>query len=82
VQSVIPFDHQRREFLLRRIHMIGQDGNVIAGRHDLTGAINRPGCDIVYAFHSAAEQRRLSQRRELHADQHRLSQSQNSHLYT
>jgi hypothetical protein len=67
VQPVVPFDHQRRESLLCRAHMIGHDGDSIAEPHDLADVLESLGYDIVHALHSAAEHKRLHQCRDLHA---------------
>ena len=67
VCTVIPFDHQRRQPLLRCAHMVGDDGDGVVKPHNLTHTFDGLGRRIVYALQSAAEDRRLRQCRDLHA---------------
>ena len=67
VRTVVPFDHQGREPLLRRAHVIGHDGDGVVEPHDLAHALDGLGRGIVHALHAAAEHRRLRKRRDLHA---------------
>ena len=47
--------------------MVGHDGDGVVEPHDLTHALDGLGRRIIHALHAAAEDRRLRQRRDLHA---------------
>ena len=67
VRAVVPFDHQRRQALLRGAHVIGDDRDGIVEPHDLPHAFDGLRRGVVDALDAAAEHRRLRQRRDLHA---------------
>ena len=67
VRTVVPFDHQRRQPLLRRAHMVGHDRDGVVEPHDLAHALDGLGRRIVHALHATAEDGRLRERRDLHA---------------
>ena len=58
---------QRRQALLGRAHVVGNDGHGVVEPHDLADAVHRLGGGVVDAFDLAAEHRRLCQGRDLHA---------------
>ena len=67
VGSVVPFDRQRGQSLLRRAHMVGNNGDGVVEPHDLTHALDRLGRRVVHALHATAEDGRLRERRDFHA---------------
>ena len=67
MRTVVPFDDQGCEALLRSAHMVGNDRDGIIEAHDLTHAFDRPGRRIIHALHATAEHGRLRERRDLHA---------------
>ncbi len=67
VRAVVPFDLERREPLLGRPHVIGDDRDGVVEAHDLTHAFHVLRRAVVDAFQASAEDRRLRERRDLHA---------------
>ena len=67
MRSVVPFDDERGQPLLRGPHMIGDDGDGVVEPHDLPHAVDRLGRRIIEVLHAAAEHGRLRERRDLHA---------------
>ena len=67
VWSVIPLDHQGCQPLLRGPHVIGHDRDGIVEPHNLAHAFDGFCRRVVEALDEAAENRRLRQRRDLHA---------------
>ena len=72
MRTVVPFDLEGLEPLLRRPHVIRDDGDGIVEVHDLAHAVDRLGGRIVHALHAPAEDGRLRQRRDLHARRPRI----------
>ena len=72
VRTVVPFDHQRCQAFLRSPHMIGHDRDGVVEPHDLTHALDGLGLRIIDALHATAEDRRLRERRDLHARRPRV----------
>ena len=67
MRTVVPFDRQGFEALLRGAHVVGNHGDGIIEPHDLAHALDGLGRGIVDALHAAAEYRRLREGRDLHA---------------
>ena len=67
MRTVVPFDLQRRQALLRRSHVIGDDRDGVVEPHDLAHTLDGLGRRIVHALQAAAEHGRLRQRCDLHA---------------
>ena len=67
VRTVVPFDHEGRQPLLRRPHMVGHDRDGVVEPHDLTHALDCLGRRIIHALHATAEDGRLRERGDLHA---------------
>ena len=72
MRTVVPFDLERLQPLLRGTHVIGHDGDGIVEPDDLAHALDGLGRGVVHALHAAAEHRRLRQRRDLHAGRARV----------
>src|SRR5882724_8268174 len=67
MRTVVPFDDQGSQALLRRPHMIGYDGDGIVEPHDLAHTLDRPGRRIIHAFHATAKDGGLRERCDLHS---------------
>ena len=67
MRAVVPFDLERRESLLGRPHVIGDNRDGIVETHDLTHAFHVLRRAVIDAFQATAEDRRLRKRRDLHA---------------
>jgi hypothetical protein len=66
VRTVVPFDHQGRQSLLRSPHMVGHDGDGVVEPYNLTHAFDCFGRRISYALHTTTEDGRLRKGRDLH----------------
>ena len=67
VRAVVPFDLERGQPLLGRPHVIGDNRDGVVEANDLTHAFDVFRRTVVDAFQATAEDRRLRERRDLHA---------------
>ena len=67
MRPVVPFDRQGRQPFPRSAHVVGHDRDGVIEPYDLVHAVDRPGRRIIHALHTAAEDGRLCQGRDLHA---------------
>ena len=67
VRTVVPFDLERRQPLLRRPHMVGHDRDGVVEPHDLAHALDGLGGCVIDALRTTAKHGRLRERRDLDA---------------
>ncbi len=66
MRTVLPFDLERFQALLRRSHVGGYHRDGVVEPHDLAHTFHSFGRAVVYALHAPAEHGRLRQCRDLH----------------
>ena len=67
MRTIVPFDHQGLQPLLRRPHMVGNDRHGIIEPNDLAHPFDRLRGGIIHALDATPEHRRLDEGGDLHA---------------